>query len=45
VAANLAKNQQIRNPHRIYPGDVLQFSYDPAGNPQLEIASAKKFRC
>ncbi|CDI00926.1 putative Peptidoglycan-binding LysM [Candidatus Competibacter denitrificans Run_A_D11] len=36
------KNQQIRNPHRIYPGDVLRFSYDPAGNPQLEIGQREE---
>lgn len=30
------QNPQVRNPHRIYPGDVLRFSYDANGNPQLE---------
>lgn len=35
-------NQQIRNPHRIYPGDVLRFGYDPAGNPQLEIGQREE---
>ena len=31
------QNPQIRNPNRIYPGDVLKFSYDPSGKPQLEV--------
>lgn len=32
------QNPQIRNPNRIYPGDVLRFSYDADGKPQLEVA-------
>ncbi|HRX69916.1 MAG: LysM peptidoglycan-binding domain-containing protein [Gammaproteobacteria bacterium] len=32
------QNPQIRNPNRIYPGDVLRFSYDASGKPQLEVA-------
>ncbi len=32
------QNPQIRNPNRIYPGDVLKFSHDASGKPQLEIA-------
>ncbi|MDG4548929.1 MAG: LysM peptidoglycan-binding domain-containing protein [Candidatus Contendobacter sp.] len=32
------QNPQIRNPNRIYPGDVLKFSHDPSGKPQLEVA-------
>ncbi len=32
------QNPQIRNPNRIYPGDVLRFSYDANGQPQLEVA-------
>lgn len=32
------QNPQIRNPNRIYPGDVLKFSYDASGKPQLEVA-------
>jgi hypothetical protein len=32
------QNPQVRNPHRIYPGDVLRFSYDASGQPQLEVA-------
>lgn len=32
------QNPRIRNPNRIYPGDVLRFSYDPSGKPQLEVA-------
>lgn len=35
-------NRQIRNPHRIYPGDVLRFSYDATGNPQLEIGQREE---
>ena len=31
------QNPQIRNPNRIYPGDVLKFSYDASGKPQLEV--------
>ena len=29
------QNPQLRSPHRIYPGDVLRFSHDADGNPQL----------
>ena len=32
------QNPQIRNPNRIYPGDVLKFSYDASGQPRLEVA-------
>jgi LysM repeat protein len=32
------QNPQIRNPNRIYPGDVLKFSYDASGKPQLEVS-------
>jgi len=32
------QNPQIRNPNRIYPGDVLKFSVDPSGKPQLEVS-------
>lgn len=31
------QNPQVRNPNRIYPGDVLKFSYDAGGKPQLEV--------
>ena len=31
------QNPQIRNPNRIYPGDVLKFSVDASGKPQLEV--------
>ena len=31
------QNPQIRNPNRIYPGDVLRFSHDASGQPQLEV--------
>lgn len=34
------QNPQVRNPHRIYPGDVLRFSYDANGNPQLELSQS-----
>jgi LysM repeat protein len=32
------QNPQLRNPNRIYPGDVLKFSHDASGKPQLEVA-------
>ncbi len=32
------QNPQLRNPNRIYPGDVLQFSHDADGQPQLAVA-------
>ncbi len=32
------QNPQLRNPNRIYPGDVLQFSHDADGQPRLEVA-------
>lgn len=32
------QNPQLRNPNRIYPGDVLQFSQDANGAPQLQVA-------
>ena len=31
------ENPQIRNPNRIYPGDVLKFSQDIDGKPRLEV--------
>jgi LysM repeat protein len=31
------QNPQIRNPNRIYPGDVLKFSHDASGKPRLEV--------
>ncbi|MCB1776080.1 MAG: LysM peptidoglycan-binding domain-containing protein [Candidatus Competibacteraceae bacterium] len=34
------QNPQIRNPNRIYPGNVLRFSYDASGQPQLEVAES-----
>jgi LysM repeat protein len=36
------QNPQIRNPNRIYPGDVLRFSYDANGQPQLEVAEREE---
>ncbi len=33
------QNPQVGNPNRIYPGDVLRFSYSSDGNPQLELAA------
>jgi len=32
------QNPQLRNPNRIYPGDVLQFSHGADGQPQLAVA-------
>lgn len=32
------QNPQVRNPNRIYPGDLLKFSHDASGKPQLEVA-------
>lgn len=36
------QNPQISNPNRIYPGDTLQFSYDPSGQPQLELVEREE---
>lgn len=36
------QNPQIRNPNRIYPGDVLKFSYDASGKPRLEVAEREE---
>ena len=36
------QNPQIRNPNRIYPGDVLTFSYDASGKPQLTVAERQE---
>lgn len=36
------QNPQIRNPNRIYPGDVLDFSYDASGKPRLEVAAREE---
>lgn len=36
------QNPQVRNPNRIYPGDVLQFSYDATGQPRLEVAEREE---
>ncbi|MDG4553940.1 MAG: LysM domain-containing protein [Candidatus Competibacter sp.] len=32
------QNPQLRNPNRIYPGDLLQFSHDADGQPRLAVA-------
>lgn len=31
---------QIKNPHLIYPGDIVKLSFDANGNPMLTIVSA-----
>jgi LysM domain len=36
------QNPQVRDPNRIFPGDVLRFSYDPSGKPQLEVAERQE---
>lgn len=36
------QNPQLRNPNRIYPGDVLQFSHDANGKPQLTVAERQE---
>jgi hypothetical protein len=36
------QNPRIRNPNRIYPGDVLRFSYDATGQPHLEVVEREE---
>ena len=37
-------NPDIRNPHRIYPGDKLALAYDAQGRPQVRLVEASALR-
>jgi LysM repeat protein len=37
-------NPKIRNPHLIYPGDVLVLAYGPGGRPQISIEQESALR-
>jgi hypothetical protein len=37
-------NPEIKNPHRIYPGDTLRLVYDAAGRPQIRVERGEAVR-